>query len=579
MGIRLNSIQSRDQVDIQNTPTPKTQYLREDSPIPDNLAKTVDKYADFMEKKEAAALRNAQNIRSAMVKNKFADFENQATIKVLEAQGENTYEAGDLAGKELQKNIEKEMGKLPPQYRTEYANFAQDSIQRFNKTAQGRMISEGRKAGEEAFKRRSEDLSGRAVLNAYDKQAFETSLQDLDQTVEQHTQLTVGDESPRARELMNIHKQQARSNVIVKTVETLSASGDVAKATEIAQEYKDSLTADDLTKTYKLLADGKVKRDLDTAKTLSDTALATFGDDETAALDFINKSTTDGRLARDATSTYTARVAAQTRAQERQRRETFGDLQTKVIKTGMISNEDMAKLDSRDAKALRELQVKVSRGELIPRNARVWNEMQRMFVEEPSKFSEQTFSNLQDKLPNTDINTLMRMRTSLLDPTADKFKANNSAYIQSKYLRQIKAKPGTNRYIEESSAIRDLYTTAFLNAKANLGERGTQTEIDNAIEEEMAVKTLRMKDTRGIVDRIMFRPPNMQPQPAPATKGSLRFNSKISSPLLDDYEKKDQDEAQAMAMRGHGRKMTEPELLNYLSRRADQGIIKRKSDN
>lgn len=582
MGIRITSIQSRDQVDIQNPQAgPKTALIREDNPIPKGLGDTVDKYADFIQKKEAEALRNTRNIRAAMVKNKFADFENQATTKVLDAQGENTFKATDVAGQELKKNIAKELEKFPAQYRTEYANFAQDSIQRFNKTSQGRMISEGRKAGEEAFKRRSEDLTGRTVLNAYDPQEFQTSLLELDQTVEQHSQLTIGDESPRARELINIHKKEARSTALIKTVETLAASGDVTKANQIAQEYKDSFTANDLTKAYKLLEEGKVKRDLDTAKSLADTALSNFGDDEAAGLQWIRQSTQDGRLSRDAGSDYTAMVSAQRRTDLAKRKETFGDMQSKVLGGQRLTTEDYAKLDAGDAVKIRELQVKVSRGETIPRNSAVWNRMQDMFVNEPEKFAQQSFNDIQYQLPNTDMNTLRRMRTSLLDPLAEKFKPQGSNYIRSEFLRQIKAKPGTSRYQEEVAAINDMYTTAFLNGKAALGERGTQAELDSFIREEMAVKSLRLKDNRNVISRIFSdpKPSDMVTVPSPAQKGSKRFNTGARSPILGDFEQKDQDAAQATAVKEHGRRMTETQLINYLSRRADKGIIKRKSDN
>jgi len=579
MGIRINSIQSRDQVDIQNPQMAKTPLLKNDSPIPENLGAPLEKYADFIQKKEAAALKNAQNIRSAMVKNKFADFENQATIKVLEAQGENTFKAGDIAGQELKKNIAKELEKVPVQYRTEYANFAQDSIQRFNKTSQGRMISEGRKAGEEAFKRRSEDVTGRAVLNAYDKQAFEVDLQDLDSTVEQHTQLTMGSESPRAKELMGIHKKEARSTAIIKTIETLTASGDVAKATEIAQDYKDSLTANDLTKAYKFLDDGKKKRDLDTAKTVADDIYATYGDDEVAAFDAISKSTSDGQLARDIQTNYTARAAAQRRGDNEKRKQTFGDVQSQIIKTGQFTTEMRMSLDPRDAKAAQELYVRVSRGELIPRNNAVWNRMQRMFVDEPTKFSQQTFTDIQYQLPNTDINSLRRMQSTLLDPIADKFKPSGSSYILQKYLRQITAKPGTSRYIQEEAAIREMYTNNFLNAKANLGDRGSQEELDRAIDEGMAASTVKTRDSRNIIQRIWSdpKPVDMKPVPTPTEKGKKKFVANPAVPEYNQYYPEDvQKVRDYLKKQKKGIAPTDPELIGVLSSLRDKKQIRTK---
>lgn len=573
MGIRISSVQSRDQVDIKSMPQPDLQTVQMPDPIPKDLGENMRGYADFIEKKEREALRNARNIRNAMVKNKFSDFETAATLKVLDAQGENTFKAGDEAGKELKKNLEKEMQKLPAESRAEYSNFANDSIQRFNKTAQGRMITEGRKAGEESFKKSANDITSRTVLNAYDPNLFEVGLQELDQITEAHSQLTIGDESPRAKELTEIHKREARSTVILKTVETLAASGDTQKANEIAQQYKDTLSAGDLTKAYKLLSDGKKKKDLDSAKALSDSAFGTFGDDEISARKFISESTTDGQLASDALSMYSANAAAKVRSEKRQRKETFGEVQSKILKTGRMSPEDMAKLDPQDLRAAFELQGKVSRGELIPRNNAVWNRMLEMYVDEPSRFARQTFTDLQHQLPNTDMNTLFRLRDKLLEPTAEKFKPASFSYILNKALATVTAKPGSQKRVQEQAALRDIYVTAFNNAQASLGERGTQADMAKAIEEEMALKTQRMSDNRTLWDKITFKPVDMQPQPSPAQKGAKKFNTNATPPTLDKYTPSDRKRLQDEFRKRFKREITTVELLRALSKLRDQGNI------
>lgn len=574
MGIRISSIQSRDQVEVKSMPETKTQMINTGDPFPKGVTKPLEDYADFLDKKQAEALRNAQNVRSAMIKNKFADFASEATMRVMEAEGENTFKAGDEAGKQLKKNITKELEKVPAEYRTEYANFGNDSISKFNRTAQGRMITEGRKAGEVAFKKRAEDLTSQAVLAAYDPEEFEISLRELDATTEQHSQLTIGGESPRAKEVMEQQKKAARSTVIMKTVETLSASGDVAKASQIAQTYKKTLSAEDLAKTYKILSDGKVKRDLDTAKSESDTLFERYGTNERAAAADVAKNIQDGRLARDILTNYSARVAADRRYEDRSRKETFGDIQSQIIKTGQFTPEMGAKLSPVDYQRAMSLYVKVSRGELVPRNHRVWNAQLAMYIAEPSKFKTQNFSHLQDQLPNTDVNKLMNLQKQLLESVPEKFTPKGSNHILNKWLRTITAPPGSSKKIQQEAAMRDAFLTAFENARANLGERGTQADIDKQIELDMAQYNIKYKDQRNPLKRFFgIGEPDMQAQPSAAQKGAKNFNSGAPPVAFSTYPSEAVTKVRSYMKTKVGREATDQEVLKALSKLREQGKL------
>lgn len=575
MGIRISSIQSRDQVDIKDPPVSNVNSIKMRNPIPEGIEKPLEGYADFIDKKEQKALRDSQNIRSAMIKNKFADFQNEATMKVMEAEGENTYKAGDIAGKELRDRMNKELEKVPAQYRTEYSNFANDSITGFNKAAQGRMISEGRKAGEKTFTKRADDLTGKIVLAAYDSDERKVLLQELDATTEQYSSLTIGDESPAAKELIETSKRAARSTAIVKTIETLTASGDVSAAKGIAQEYKDTLTSGDLTKAYKYLAEGKKKRDLDTAQVESNKLFDIFGNNEAAASAAVAKMAVDGQLAGDILTRYTARVAGTVRAEERQRKEVLGAAQSKIIGGEILTNEDYAKVDARDAVALRTLQVKVSRGELVERDVPTYNKMLSMYISQPEKFSRQTFTDLQDKLPNTDINTLRRLQEKTLDPLTQNQKIGGFSYILNKYIGTIKAKPGTNRNIEESAAYRDFFTRSYSEAITKLGDRATNAEIANEIEKSMAVYSVKQKDTRNIFQKMWGSPKEMEDVPSAAVKGAAKFKNDPNKkpPTLKSYSPSDIQRMQEATKRKRGRTLNQLELLRALDILRERGQI------
>lgn len=567
MGMRISSIQAREQVDIKDMPTgPQTKSLEVNlNPIPKELPQQLDRYADFIAKKEAAALKNAQNVREAMVRNKFADFESEATLKVMEAQGENTYKATDDAGKKLKEKMEKELMKVPAQYRTEYQNFADDSIRNFNKTSQGRMITEGRKAGEEAFKRRGEDLTSKIALNAYDKNEFEVGLQNLDQTVEAHTQLTMGADSPRAQELADVHKKQAKSTAIIKTLEVLTASGDVRKAKEIAQGYEASLTSKDRATAYKLLEEGKKKRDYDTAKAEGDRLWDVLGNDESAAAAAIAKLTTDGQLARDIQANYSARVAIEKRAAEKQRKDTFGDVQSSIIKTGRFTTEDRMKLDPLDVKAAQELYVKVSRGELIPRNNAVYNKMIDMYIYEPSKFSQETFKDIQWQMPGDDIKYLRRLQEKLIDPAADRFKPTSYSYILQEAIKGIRAKKGSAKYEQDLAYLQEAFTEAYNNSIAASGERPDPSELGRKIRENFALATMKMEDQRTLWEKVTFRDKKMAPaQQSPADKAAPRFNSGAEPAALADYPEGLKERIRKSYLKSKGKNISNENLLKTL---------------
>jgi len=585
MGIRISSIQSRDQVDIQNPQAgPKTPLIRNDSPILENLGAPLEKYADFIQKKEASALKNAQNIRSAMVRNKFADFENQATTKVLDAQGENTFTATDSAGKELKKNLEKELSQFPPQYRTEYANFAQDSIQRFNKTSQGRMISEGRKAGEEAFKRRSEDLTGQVVLNAYDRDAMQTYLLDLDKTVEQHSELTIGSESPRAKELIDIHKKEAKSTAIVKTIETLAASGDVAKAGEIALEYNDSLTAGDLTKAYGYLKEGKKKRDLDGAKSEADQAMSIYTTGGERAAQQYLASITDGDKYKLAKGMFDGMVAADLRITDRERKDKVAKVEEIIRKnhaegkSNLLDTETLNTLDSKDAAEVLAYARDVSMGKETQTDSATYNRLYNKWISNPSAFATENLSWYSSKLNRSDRMRLEGLQKLEVEPNTGEMRARDFNYVADEIIKAEvapTAKIGSKKYLDQSAQIREATLTAFNNAINKLGPRAGKQEVYNEMKKELSTSTLERKDARNLWDRFLGRPKEMEVVPSRTQRNEGTRNRAESRVKVEDFSPELVKEITRRTTEKLGRAPTKAELEQRLQFGFDNGHIQK----
>jgi len=584
MGIRISSIQSREQVGIQNMPTPTPNPVKIGNPIPEGIEKPLLGYADFIQKKEAQALKNAQNIREAQVKNKFADFETAATMKVLDAQGENTYKAGDEAGKELRKNIAKELEKLPVQYRTEYANFGNDSINRFNKTSQGRMISEGRKAGEEAFKKSSENVTSRIVLSAYDSDEFKVSLQELDKLSDQHSTLTMGDESPRAQEMMVIQRNEARSTAIVKTIETLAASGDVQKASEIAQEYKGTLSSGDLTKAYGYLKEGKKKRDLDGAKAEADQAMSIYtSGGEREAQQYL-ASITDGDKYKLAKSMFDGMVAADLRITDRERKDKVAKVEEIIRKnhaegkSNLLDTETLNTLDSKDAAEVLAYARDVSMGKETQTDSATYNRLYNKWISNPSAFATENLSWYSSKLNRSDRMRLEGLQKLEVEPNTGEMRARDFNYVADEIIKAEvapTAKIGSKKYLDQSAQIREATLTAFNNAINKLGPRAGKQEVYNEMKKELSTSTLERKDARNLWDRFLGRPKEMEVVPSRTQRNEGTRNRAESRVKVEDFSPELVKEITRRTTEKLGRAPTKAELEQRLQFGFDNGHIQK----
>lgn len=582
MGLRL-PIQNRDQVDVQ-TQQPVFSQQSIVTPVKSDLGAPLDKYADVLEKRNIAANKRAYQFLQAKFKNDVDDNVDKATQTVVSAQGENSFIAGDKAGKDLKQNLDKALLTIPEEHRTNFAVFADEGVRRFNKTSQGHQYGEQKKILAETFKQRANYLTDQAALNAYDPQSFDKNLQDLDSITEQYTRNTMGGDpdlkvepSPMVRQAIDIQKQEAKSAAIFKAVSTLVSSDDTSTASQLAERYKSFLTGGDTKKVYDALRKGRVNDKANTAKQLFDEAV-NLGDNKAGA-DYIRNAdvSKDGEVYKQAIGMYQNHLNFNEQQRKELKAQTKADAMDKLRKNGgQLTDGILKSVDPEDKSDLIEYAQKVTRGETIPRNDAVYNNLYDMYLNRPEAFGKLNLQAYRHQMPLQDVDRMEGLQKEIRDPSTTKVTQAAVNDITSNIIRDKVATTfgyKTDGYKKQSAAIRAMGMEVLETVKASLPERASTDEVRKAFLKEMTTRTAKLENKTGWWDGLWGAPENMQPVQEPNVLKDSKYDVNATHEY-DQYDPADVEAYRQEFVNRFSRTPKDAELLKTLRTAKQLGYLK-----
>lgn len=509
MGFRLpRPIQEREQVQnigIETTPTPRTTMV---APIQTDLGTFVDKQVDVLEAKQRKIDEKNYQFAKADFENKRDRVVGESILSVTSADGENAFKAADVSQKKLRQTLEKELESVPEQYKAEFSQLANAGINRYDTVSLGHQYRQQNIVREKTFKTRSDYLTEQVSQAVYVPEQFNLRRAQLLQVTEMYVRQTMGGDpaigsevSPEVADAIAVQKAVANSTALTKTVESLVASGDLFKAKDVRDTYREELTASDKIRVDNLLSKGAKAEKTTQAKLLMEDAMNAFPGDANAQARFIRANAADGDIYRTSAQMHRAEVNFQETEKKRQMQKNFADVQKSIRDSkGRITDDMLRSLDPELHDNAVEYAVRVSRGDTIPRDPRAYNYLYNLYLRQPDRFSEENLAAYQNRLPRADIESFMAKQREVQDPMTTKSTAKdvqdiiNRIYLSNEGPMPRMSTSGKEEWLSKQTAYKSLADKVLEDVKAALPERVSKAELRDAFEKEYVARTMKPKE-------------------------------------------------------------------------------------
>ena len=515
MAIQFNPAQERDNVDIQNPSTKKSNLASSFQPISNEPIKKAQSWLSEKEKLQRKAINDAQNQLIAKAKNDIDNVAKNESLSVVNTQGENSVTAAQKAQIKLREQIDIVVSKVPKALQGQVKIAADSSIRSFNQTAQGHQYKELKALRDDTYKERNSILTEQAVLSSGNLDQFNNYLGQIDSNVNEYIRSVKGgaEDEPSETVKLDIMSNQlkAKSATILKTVEAYVSQADMTSANFFASQYKDMVTASDMIRINKLLKDGKENEDDSRAKAYFDRAVRESNNDEMVGLDLLRAWTGEDTKTYSKAANLYRQYSAAYRTQEQIRRDKQKADAFQAIKKGQ--QVDDTKIDVRDRPAIHEYRQKAADGRLNIRDPKTFNMLIQRSLISPDEFRDPERTNIaayEHKLTPSDLNGFLSLQRSMVDPVSSRFTMKPVEPLVNSYIQRVAGTKGYSMKDDpvQFAKIQSQVWAEALDVKASviasLPERASVNEYETRFFAEMA-KRYRKQVTEnkfGIFDRV-----------------------------------------------------------------------------
>ena len=510
MGFRApEGIQTRETVSVQETRLPADRSASSIPQISTSIYDSASKSISAMSEEAQKAKKTSENYILTKFKNDSDIAADEATNEVFSARGQNSFTAGENAGKKLQRNMDKLLATVPEELRDRANLYANVAINDHNKKSQAYMLKQGREVMDGIYKTRAALLTDQAALAAYDEKTFNTKLKQIDYTTNEYVrQLRGGDPSigaPVSAEVeLEIKAQQleAKSTAVYKTIEALVSQSDVKTAEYYAKTYEGITTSSDRVRINALLKKGRDNAVDDAALGIMNQALK-MGHNEVGAKRLIQDlSGGNAKLYKSAVNLYDNARSTALKQENENRDRALSRSYEEIRKGGIV---DMKKIDPRDRAKVEEFMRRNSTGDYNSRNPEVHAYLYDMMRTNPTRFSDPTLTNINAYsygLAKSDVDFFNKAQQSMQDPTVNKFKINDVNDIVNDFINtDIRAKysptKSKEKYYAGQAEYRQLAMEVLDEVKASMGERASLADVRKKFSQEFEIRTRPLTDKRS----------------------------------------------------------------------------------
>jgi len=600
MGIRLNPIAERNSIDPDfGEPRKSNLAAQAAQPVSIEPIRQTKEWLLTMEKAKIKAKVDAESTLKTQAKNDITNEMKLSRDKVLQAQGENAFIAATKAQTELREKIDNVVAKVPEGLRDDVRIDADLNIRAFNETSQGHQMSEYKKLQADTYKTRQEALIEQAVLSSSNITDFNRILGQVDQNTLEYFKITKGGLDGEASEEVKLdtmaNQLKARSNTILKTVESYVSMGDMTSANFFAKQYQPTVTGSDQIRINKLLKDGTEQEVDSQAKVLFDRILSNSNNDEMVAIKMAQDSTgSDGKLYNKVESMLKSYHSSYRTNDQIRRDKTVAEANTAIRNGGM---PDMTKIDGRDRPAVYDYMQKAASDGFNVRNPRVYNEMYQKMLVNPEDFKDPEKTNIRAKaayLSAADIQMFESQQRQMQDPSTSRYTMGNVNHVVNAYVDKLAAAKGYSmkddpkEFTAIRAQIRSLGMEVLSDVLASLGDKASPSEVERKFNAEMAVRTQKIGPKKGFFSRVQdvftgepgafgqLRNPDEGVIP---DKDLLKDRSTQASDLVNSKDPETQQVVgilqDDLAARGEKRSPTNKEVLSALNALRKNRLIKK----
>jgi len=226
--------------------------------IAKDVVGTLDKRNTELEAELKKRKEQSLEFQEKRYKNEIANLTVEAKAKVAESKGTGAVEIAARTRKELQEEMDKRLGNVPPELKERFASINDSAALEYNSTAIPHEYREMGKIRDETYAVDTKNTMNRALGTAINDEAFALSLSEVAKSARDHAKVKYGDGTEEAVTLGNFHVKNTVSATILGAIARKAEFGDTEGAENTSKKFMELLTPEDQMKANDLLEKSKV---------------------------------------------------------------------------------------------------------------------------------------------------------------------------------------------------------------------------------------------------------------------------------------------------------------------------------